>query len=80
MFCSISIKQSSPPAGQTGRTSTDILCQEASKSLCPSRRVDIPAFPLQGSSLRNGVRFSVQTTSWGRVPWSRYRLDRVAFG
>lgn len=48
-----------------------ILCQEASNSLCPSRSVAIPALPLQGNSFRNGVRFSVHTTSRGSTPYSR---------
>lgn len=52
-----------------------MLCHEASKSLCPSNKLAMPAFPLQGSSFRKGVRFSVQTTSRGRVPCSRYDLS-----
>jgi hypothetical protein len=40
----------------------------------------MPALPLQGRSLRKGVRFSVQTTSLGKTPWSRWVLARVAFG
>jgi hypothetical protein len=39
----------------------------------------MPALPLQGSSLRNGVRFSVQTTSRGSVPYSEWLLDGVVF-
>ena len=73
--CSISMLHSDPSAGHTERTSIAILCHEASKSLCPSNKLAIPALPLQGSSFRNGVRFSVHTTSRGRVPCSRYRLS-----
>jgi len=46
-------------------------CHEESYSLCPSRRLEIPALPLHGKSFRNGVRFSVQTTSCGKLPWSK---------
>lgn len=67
--CSICTKHS--PSEQTGRTSTDILCHDASNSLCPSNKVEIPAFPLHGSNFRKGVRFSVQTTSPGSVPCKR---------
>lgn len=61
--------------GQSGRTSIDMVCHVESKSLCPSNRLAIPAFPLQGSSLRNGVKFSVHTTSRGKVPWSKCRFE-----
>lgn len=57
----------------------DMLCHEASNNLCPSSKLEIPALPLQGSSFRKGVRFSVQTTSRGNVPWSRCRFDNEAF-
>ena len=71
--CSICTRHS-PCSGQIGRTSTDILCQDASNNLCPSNKLEIPAFPLQGSNFKNGVRFSVQTTSPGSVPCKRCRL------
>lgn len=70
--CSISTRHSSCPLGQTGRTSIDILCHDASNNLCPSSRLDTPALPLHGSSFRNGVRFSVHTTSPGRTPCRRW--------
>jgi len=58
-----------------------MLCQDASKSLWPSRRLEIPALPLHGKSFRKGVKFSVQTTSWGRTPCNNLRLELVvAFG
>lgn len=63
---------SNPPS--MGLTSTLMLCQLASNSLCPSSRLLIPALPLHGKSFKNGVRFSVQTTSLGNVPWSRCRF------
>ncbi len=56
-----------------------MLCHDASKSLCPSNRLDIPAFPLQGSNFKKGVRFSVQTTSRGNVPCNKCRFDSVEF-
>ena len=62
-----------------GFTSIDILCQDASKSLWPSRRLDIPAFPLHGNSFKKGVKFSVHTTSLGKVPCSRCRFESVEF-
>ena len=34
----------------------------------------MPALPLQGSNFRKGVKFSVQTTSRGKDPCSRYKL------
>src|SRR5450432_1774811 len=71
IVCVISNKHSFEGSGHTGLTSIDILCQEASKSLCPSNKLDIPAFPLQGRSFKKGVRFSVQTTSLGNVPCKR---------
>lgn len=55
----------------------DMLCHEASKSQCPSRRLDIPAFPLHGINFKNGVRFSVHTTSPGSAPCKRCRLPFV---
>lgn len=55
------------------RASIAIVCHDASKSLCPSNRLDMPALPLHGISFRNGVRFSVQTTSCGRAPCNRCR-------
>jgi len=69
--CEISMWQSES-AGQTGRTSIDMLCQDASKTLCPSSKLDMPALPLHGRSLRKGVRFSVQTTSPGRTPCKKW--------
>ena len=56
-----------------------ILCHEASKSLCPSSKLAIPALPLHGSNFRKGVKFSVQTTSLGSVPCRRYRLSEDEF-
>jgi hypothetical protein len=52
-----------------------MLCQLASNSLCPSNKDEMPALPLQGRSFKNGVRFSVQTTSRGRVPCSNVRFE-----
>ena len=69
MVCSISRTHSPPSAGHTGRTSIAMLCQDASNNLCPSNKLAIPALPLQGKSFRNGVRFSVHTTSWGSTPY-----------
>ena len=71
--CSICTRHS-PFSGQIGLTSTDILCHDASNNLCPSNKLEIPAFPLQGSNFKKGVRFSVQTTSPGSVPCRRCRL------
>lgn len=68
---SISTAHSVPSDGHTGLISTDIDCHAESKSLCPSRRLEMPALPLQGMSLRNGVRFSVQTTSRASCPCMR---------
>lgn len=53
-----------------------MLCHEASNSLWPSKRLAMPAFPLQGRSFKKGVKFSVQTTSRGRVPCSRRMFSR----
>ena len=77
--CSISMLHSDPSTGHTERTSIAILCHEASKSLCPSSKLAIPAFPLHGSNFRKGVRFSVQTTSLGSVPCKRYRFSEDVF-
>ena len=74
--CSISAIHWDPSLEHTGRTSIAILCHEASNSLCPSKRLETPAFPLQGRSFRNGVKFSVQTTSRGKLPWRRWSLDK----
>jgi len=60
--------QSSDPAVHIGRTSIDILCHDESNNLCPSKRLEIPALPLHGSSFKKGVKFSVHTTSLGNVP------------
>ena len=79
IVCSAS-RTHSPFGGHTGRTSIAMLCHEASNSLCPSSRLEMPALPLQGSSLRNGVKFSVHTTSCGNVPCRRWVLARVEFG
>lgn len=57
--------------GQEGQMSIAIDCHAASKSLCPSNKLDMPAFPLQGMSFRYGVRFSVHTTSRASCPWRR---------
>lgn len=76
--CSISMLHSDRSSGHTKRTSIAILCHEASKSLCPSSRLAIPALPLHGSSFRKGVKFSVQTTSLGKVPCKRKRLSDEA--
>ena len=65
--------------GQTGRTSIDIVCHVASNSLCPSNRLDIPAFPLHGVNLRNGVKFSVHTTSRGSAPCSKCKVSADVF-
>ena len=40
----------------------------------------MPAFPLHGNNFRKGVKFSVQTTSRGRVPCSRKSLTSGEFG
>lgn len=77
--CSSSTMHSPPSLGQTGRTSIAILCHDASKSLWPSSKLDMPAFPLHGSNFRKGVKFSVQTTSLGNVPCRRWRFDKEAF-
>lgn len=74
--CSISMLHSEPCPGQTDRTSIAIVCHDASKSLCPSNRLAMPALPLQGSSFRKGVRFSVHTTSRGKVPCNKCRSSR----
>lgn len=78
MVCSI-CRMHSPSSGQIGRTSMAMLCQEASKSLCPSSKLAIPDLPLHGRSFKKGVRFSVQTTSWGRTPYKSWRLDALDF-
>lgn len=78
MVCSISRTQDSPV--HAGRTSIAMLCHEASNSLWPSSRVEIPALPLHGRSLRKGVKFSVHTTSRGRTPCSKCIFASVAFG
>lgn len=78
IVCSICTRHSPGPE-HTGRTSTDILCHDASNSLCPSKRLEIPAFPLQGRSFRKGVKFSVQTTSPGSVPWRRCKLSEIGW-
>ena len=78
-FCSICSTQS-PASEQTGLMSMDIVCQAESKSLCPSSRLEMPALPLQGSNLRNGVRFSVHTTSLGNTPCSSCRLSTAPGG
>ena len=36
----------------------------------------MPALPLHGSSFRKGVKFSVQTTSRGKVPCNKYKSSR----
>lgn len=77
--CSISTMQGELSPGQIGCTSIAMLCQEASNSLWPSKRLDIPALPLQGRSFKKGVKFSVHTTSLGSVPWRRCKLAREAF-
>ena len=40
----------------------------------------MPALPLQGRSLRKGVRFSVQTTSRGSMPCSKYSDESESLG
>lgn len=77
MDCSISSTHS-PPSGHTGLTSMAILCHDESKSLCPSNKLAMPVFPLQGSNFRKGVRFSVQTTSLGSVPCNKCRFEDAA--
>lgn len=57
-----------------------ILCQDASNNLCPSSKEAIPALPLHGNNFKNGVRFSVQTTSRGNVPYRRCVFAAVVFG
>ena len=79
IVCVICSWQPFVPEGHMGRTSIDMLCHEASNSLCPSKRLDIPALPLHGNNLRNGVKFSVHTTSLGSVPCRRCRFDIVEF-
>ena len=79
IVCSISMLHSCCSSAHTGRTSIDIVCQVESKSLCPSSRLAIPARPLHGSNLRNGVKFSVQTTSRGSAPCRRCRLPIEVF-
>ena len=79
IVCSISRTHSSPSA-HTGRTSIAMLCHEASNSLCPSSRLEIPALPLHGRSFRNGVRFSVQTTSCGSTPCSSLMFGVLSSG
>jgi hypothetical protein len=37
----------------------------------------MPAFPLHGNSFKNGVKFSVHTTSRGNVPCNRCKFDNV---
>ena len=69
-----------PSSAHTERTSIAILCQDASKSLCPSSKLAIPALPLHGSNFRKGVKFSVQTTSLGSVPCKRYKSSEDEFG
>lgn len=54
-----------------------MLCHAASNNLCPSKRLEMPAFPLHGSNFKKGVRFSVQTTSPGRVPCRRCNLSTL---
>lgn len=61
-----------------GFTSIAMLCHDESNNLCPSSRLAIPVLPLHGNSFRNGVRFSVHTTSRGRVPCRRCKFDAVA--
>jgi hypothetical protein len=77
IVCVIWSWQSCDPAVHIGVTSIDILCQLASKSLWPSSRLEIPAFPLHGNNFKNGVKFSVQTTSLGNVPCNRCRFESV---
>lgn len=76
IVCSI-CKTHSWPGGHIGRTSMAMLCHDASNSLCPSRRLEMPALPLHGSSFKNGVRFSVHTISCGKTPCSRCSLSRA---
>lgn len=78
IVCVIWSPQSVDPAEQIGFTSIDMLCHDASNSLCPSSKLEIPALPLHGSNLRKGVKFSVHTTSLGSVPCRRCRFERVA--
>lgn len=77
--CSTWMRQPVCSGGHRGRTSIAMLCHDASKSLCPSNRLEIPALPLQGSIFKNGVRFSVQTTSPGSTPCRRCRLPGSAW-
>lgn len=61
-----------------GLTSIAMLCHDESNNLCPSNKLAMPVLPLHGSNFRNGVRFSVHTTSRGSVPCRRCKLDAVA--
>jgi hypothetical protein len=63
------------PPPSTYRTCTPIPCQSASNSLCGFSRLAMPERDLQGRSFRNGVRFSVQTCSDGRVPCRNWYSD-----
>jgi len=78
MVCSISTRQSDEFRTHTGRISIAIDCHAESNNLWPSNKLDIPALPLHGKSFRNGVRFSVQTISLGRVPCRSWRRESEA--
>lgn len=67
----------SPVLEHTGLTSIDMLCHDASNNLCPSNRLEIPALPLHGNNFKNGVKFSVQTTSRGKVPCNKCKFDCI---
>lgn len=71
--CVICNRHSPSSEGHIGFTSIDMLCQLASNNLCPSSKLEIPALPLHGRSFKKGVKFSVQTTSLGSVPCSKWR-------
>lgn len=55
-----------------------MLWKEASKSLCPSNKLAMPALPLHGRSFKKGVKFSVHTTSCGNTPCRSRVLARVS--
>ena len=57
-----------------------MVCHDASNSLWPSNKDAMPAFPLQGKSFKNGVKFSVHTTSLGSVPYNKCIFSAFPFG
>ena len=63
------VRRSSMPSTLCHRTWILMPCQSASNRRCGFRRLAIPEKALHGRSLRNGVKFSVQTCSEGRDAW-----------